>query len=193
MLRKLYDWTLRLAEHRYALLALSIISFIESSVFPVPPDIILMAMVLADRSRAWVAATLCTVASVLGGVAGYGIGYFLFEEIGRPVLALYGYSEEFQAFQSMYNEWGFWIVFGGGFTPIPYKVITIASGVAHLDLTTFVVASLASRGARFFLVAGLLWYFGPPIRRLIDKHLGWMAFAGFALAVGGVVALKVLM
>lgn len=193
MLQRLYDWTMRLAAHPHALWALAMISFIESSVFPIPPDVLLIPMVLAARERAWVIAGVCTIASVLGGMAGYGIGYFLFVEIGQPVLEFYGYIDKFEEFQARYNEWGAWIVAGAGFTPFPYKVITITSGVTQLDFWVFNIASVLSRGARFFLVAGLLWYFGPPIRVFIEKNLGLLTVVFFALLFGGFLAAKYLL
>jgi len=193
VLRRLYDWTMSLSGHRHAIWVLAVLTFAESSVFPVPPDILLIPMVLAARDRAWMLASVCTIASVVGGLAGYGIGYFLFEEIGRPVIEFYGYAEKFDTFRNAYNEWGAWIVAGAGFTPFPYKVITIASGVTGLDLTTFTVASFLSRGARFFLVAGLLWYFGEPIRRFIEKNLATLATIFFILLFGGFVAAKYLL
>ncbi len=193
MLRRLYDWTMSLSGHRHAIWVLAALTFAESSMFPVPPDVLLIPMVLAARDRAWLLASICTIASVLGGLAGYGIGFFLFEEIGRPVIEFYGYADKFESFQASYNEWGAWIVAGAGFTPFPYKVITIASGVTQLDLTTFTVASFLSRGARFFLVAGLLWYFGEPIRRFVEKNLAMLAAVFFILLFGGFVAAKYLL
>ncbi len=190
MIRGLYDWTMRLAGHRHALWALAAVSFVESSIFPIPPDIILIPMVLAAREKAWRFALVCTIASVLGGLAGYGIGYFLFDSIGKPLLDFYGYGEKFAQFQGYYNEWGAWIVGGAGVTPFPYKVITIASGVTGLDPVVFTVASIISRGIRFFLVAGLLWHFGEPIRIFIEAHLGKLATAFFVLLLGGFVAIK---
>jgi len=190
VIRGLYDWTMSLAAHRHALWALAAISFIESSIFPIPPDIILIPMVLAAREKAWKFALVCTVSSVLGGLAGYGIGFFLFDTVGKPLLDFYGYGEKFGLFQGYYNEWGAWIVGGAGITPFPYKVITIASGVTGLDLVVFTVASVLSRGARFFLVAALLWHFGQPIRIFIEAHLGKLATAFFILLVGGFAAIK---
>ena len=190
-LRALYDWTLALAGHRRAEWALGVISFLESSIFPIPPDVMLMPMVLAARERAWRLATVCTLASVAGGLAGYGIGLFLFDTIGQPILDFYGYAEKFSSFQGMYNEYGAWIVFGAGFSPIPYKVFTIASGVTQLDILTFFVASTLSRGARFFLVAGLLWRFGTPIRAFIERWLGLLTFLFFVFLFGGFLVLKV--
>ena len=185
MLRRLYDRTMALAEHRHALLLLGLIAFIESSIFPIPPDVLLIPMVLAARRRAWLIAAVCTLASGTGGAAGYGIGYYLFESLGRPLLEFYGYMERFATFQSQFNEWGAWIVAGAGLTPFPYKVITIASGATALDPLVFMVASLLSRGARFFLLAGLLWYFGPPIRAFIETHLGKLTVGFFAVLLGG--------
>jgi membrane protein YqaA with SNARE-associated domain len=192
MFQRLYDWTLSLATHRHAMRALAVVSFVESSVFPIPPDALLIPMVLADRARAWRMAAVCTVASVLGGILGYAIGYFLFETVGRPILDFYGYQEEFQRFADAYNEWGLWIILIKGLTPIPYKLVTIASGVAHFDPVVFLLASIATRGARFFLVAALLRRFGPPIRRFVEKNLTAVATTALLLIVGGFVAVKYL-
>ncbi|MGH6952691.1 MAG: YqaA family protein [Alphaproteobacteria bacterium] len=185
MLRRLYDRTLALAGHRRARWALAAVSFVESSVFPIPPDVLLIPMVLADRRGAWRAAAVCTLASVLGGLLGYAIGALLFEAVGRVVLDAYGYADAFGEFRDAYTEWGIWIVAFAGFTPFPYKVITIASGVFGLDLATFVLASVASRGARFFLVAALLWRFGAPMRAFIERRLGLLALIFFLLLFGG--------
>ena len=193
MLRALYDWTMAMAGHRRARPALAVIAFAESSVFPIPPDVMLIPMVLADRDRAFRLALICTVASVLGGCLGYGIGYYLFEAVGRPMLDFYGYTEQFGRFQQNYNEHGAWIVAFFGLTPFPYKVITIASGVTHLDLLAFAVASLASRAARFYLVAALLWRFGTPIRGFIERYLGLLTLAFFVLLVAGFAAVKFLL
>ncbi len=192
-LRALYDWTLALAGHRRAEWALGVISFLESSIFPIPPDVMLMPMVLAARERAWRLATICTIASVLGGLAGYGVGLFLFDLVGQPILDFYGYAEKFGHFQGLYNAYGAWIVFLAGFSPIPYKVFTIASGVTQLDILVFVIASTLSRGARFFMVAGLLWKFGTPIRAFIERWLGLLTFLFVVLLFGGFLVLKVLL
>jgi len=189
MLKRAYDRTMALAEHRHALSLLGLVAFIESSIFLIPPDVLLIPMVLAARQRAWLIAGVCTVGSVAGGIAGYGIGYFLFESLGRRLFELYGYMADFSLFQAYYNEWGAWIVVGAGLTPFPYKFITIASGVAALNPTVFLVASVLSRGARFFLVAALLWYFGPPIRTFIERNLGLVTAAFFALLLGGFVVI----
>ncbi|WP_299624167.1 YqaA family protein [Pelagibius sp.] len=192
MLRRLYDWTMDLAGHRHALLALAVISFAESSVFPIPPDILIIPMVLAARHRAWLIATVCTLASVAGGLAGYAIGALLFDTVGQPIVEFYGYLDRYAEFQQGYEEWGAWIVAGAGFTPFPYKVITITSGVMNLDLMVFMIASVLSRGARFFLLAALLWYFGPPIRAFIERHLPLLATLFFVLLFGGFIAIRYL-
>ena len=192
MLTRLYDWTMSLAAHRHAIWWLAAISFAESSFFPIPPDVLIIAMVLAARQQAWRIATVCTIASVAGGLAGYAIGALLYEGIGAPIIAFYGYAEKFEVFQGWYRDYGAWIVGAGGFTPIPYKVITIASGVAQLDPVTFTVVSVVSRGARFFLVAALLWRFGPPIRTFIEARLGMLTLLFFAILVGSFVALRFL-
>jgi len=190
VLRRLYDWTMDLSGRPHALTALAVVSFIESSVFPIPPDVLLIPMVLAARERAWLIAAVCTITSVLGGLAGYGIGLFLFEQIGRPLLEFYGYTDRFGDFQAYYNDWGAWAVFIAGTTPFPYKVITILSGVTALSVPVFLVASVLARGIRFFLVAGLLWYFGEPIRAFIERRLGLLFTLFCILLIGGFVALR---
>jgi membrane protein YqaA with SNARE-associated domain len=192
MFQRLYDRTMSLASHRHALRVLALVSFAESSIFPIPPDAMLVPMVLAHRDRAWAMATVCTIASVLGGILGYIIGYFLFEAVGRPILDFYGYQEEFQRFADAYNRWGLWIILIKGLTPIPYKLVTIASGVAQFDPVVFILASIATRGARFFLVAALLRRYGPPIRTFVEKNLTAVATAALVLIVGGFVAVKYL-
>ena len=192
MLTRLYNWTMDLAAAPYALWALALVAFAESSVFPIPPDVMLIPMVLVARARAWVIAGVCTIASVVGGIAGYGIGYFLYEAVGQPIIAFYAYEHQFVEFQDLYAEWGAWIVAGAGFTPIPYKIFTIASGLAQLDITTFTLASLLSRGARYFLVAALLWYFGPPIRAFIEGNLRLLVTLFFVLLAGGFIVLRYL-
>ena len=192
MLRPLYNWTMRLAGHRHALWALAGIAFIESSVFPIPPDVLLIPMILAARDKAWLYAGVAAIASVLGGVAGYAIGMGLFEAVGRPLLAFYGYEAAFIEFQGMYEEHGAWIVFTAGLTPFPYKVITIASGVVALSLPTFIIASVLARSLRFYIEAALLWWFGPPIRAFIEKRLALITTIFVVLLVGGFVAIKFL-
>jgi len=190
LLQDLYDWSMNLAGHKHASIALFIVAFAESSFFPIPPHAMLIPMVLADRSSAWRLAAITTIASVLGGIAGYFIGYGLFDVIGKPVLEIYGALEKFDTFRNDYNEYGAWIVFFAGVTPFPYKVITIASGVTGLDLVVFVLASLASRGLVFFAICGLLYFFGQPIREFIEKRLGLVFTVFLVLLFGGVLALK---
>ena len=193
MLRRLYDWTLEFARHRHAGRALGFISFIESSVFPIPPDVLLIPMVISERAKAWLFATIATVCSVLGGFAGYAIGYFLFDAVGQPLLEIYGYDEKFTEFAGRYNDYGAWVVFIAGVTPFPYKVITIASGVTSLDIMVFALASVLARGLRFFVLCGLLYWFGPPIRDFVEKYLGLVATAFVILLIGGFVAVKYLL
>ena len=192
MLRKLYDWTLNLAAHKHALLALALLSFIESSIFPIPPDILLIPMVLAMRDRAWLVAGVCTVASVIGGMMGYGIGFFMYEQIGKPILDFYHYSLKFSEFQVTYNQWGAWAVFFAGITPFPYKVITILSGMTGLSLPVFIIASIIARGMRFFIIAALLWKYGDAIRAFIERRLGMLFFLLVVLLFVGFVAVKFL-
>ncbi|TCT10734.1 membrane protein YqaA with SNARE-associated domain [Tepidamorphus gemmatus] len=190
MLRRLYDWTMSLAAHRQATRALAGVSFAESSFFPIPPDVLLIPMVIAERRRAWQFATVCTVASVLGGLLGWVIGAFLFETVAQPILQVYGYADKFTEFAARYNQWGAWIVFMAGLTPFPYKVITIASGATGLSLPIFIVASILSRGLRFFAVAGLLYWLGPPIRDFIERRLGLVFTAFVVLLLGGFVVAR---
>ncbi len=190
MLRRLYDWTLDLAGHKHALLALALVSFVESSIFPIPPDVLIIPMVLAAREKAWKIAFVCTAASVLGGIFGYAIGALLFDQVGGPVLNFYGYTERFDDFRAYYNDWGAWAVFIAGLTPFPYKVITILSGVTGLDLLVFTIASILARGMRFFIVTGLLWCFGESIRAFIEKRLGFLFVIFVILLVGGFVLVK---
>lgn len=192
MLRKLYDKVMALGASRHATRALAGISFAESSFFPIPPDVLLIPMVLSSRSRWLYFAAVATVSSVIGGMFGYAIGYFLYTEIAEPILALYGYSEKFAEITGRFNEHGAWIVFLAGITPFPYKVITIASGASGLALPVFIVASILARGIRFFLVAGLLYFFGPPIRTFIEERLALVITAGAVLAVAGFLAVKFL-
>ena len=185
MLRRLYDWTLTLAAHPHAMWALFFVSVIESSVFPIPPDVLVIAMVLAAPANAWRIALVCSAGSVVGGYLGYGIGYFLYETVGASIIAFYGYETKFESFRQLYSEWGVWIVSMAGFTPFPYKVITIASGAVSLDPVVFGVASAVSRAARFFLVAALIWKFGVPIRAFIERYLGLLTTLFFVLLFGG--------
>ncbi|CUX81696.1 YqaA family protein [Roseibaca calidilacus] len=185
MLRSLYDWTMSMASHKHALWVLAFVAFIESSVFPIPPDALMIPMIIARPSRAFLIAAIATVASVAGGLLGYWIGAAAFELIGRPVLEFYGKDAYFAEFSIRYAEWGAWAVLVAGITPFPYKVITILSGATALSLPVFIVASIVARAARFFIVAALLWKFGAPIRDFIEKRLGLVFIVFMVLLIGG--------
>lgn len=186
MLRRLYDWVMALAASRRATPALFAVSFAESSFFPVPPDVMLAPMVLARPEKAWFYAGVCTLASVLGGVLGYAIGYYL-TGLGQQILALTGHAGGLADYQCWYDKYGTWVILAKGVTPIPYKLVTIASGLAHFSFLMFMVASVITRGARFFIVAGLLKKFGPTIMPIIEKRLALVTAIGLALLVGGLV------
>ena len=171
-LRKLYNKVLSAAAHRHAKWWLALVSFIESSIFIIPPDVMIIPMVLADRAKWWRIALTATIASVVGGIGGYLIGIFLFDSLGQSLLEFYSNGDKFRQYIKIYEEWGGWAVFGAGLTPFPYKVITVASGVAKLDLTLFIFTSLIARGLRFFCLAGLLFYFGESIKKTIEKYFG---------------------
>ena len=190
MIRSLYDWVIRLAGHPKALPALGVISFLESSVFPIPPHVMLIPMVLATRAKAFTIAAVCTVTSVLGGLLGYAIGYYAFETIGEWVVRTYHLEAGLDAFRAGFDKYGVWIILIKGLTPIPYKLVTIASGAAHFDLFTFVWASIVTRGARFFLVAALLWKFGEPIRVFVEKRLTLLTWLFLIALIGGFVAFR---
>lgn len=192
MLRRMYDWTLSLAAGRHAERALAVVSFVESSFFPIPPDVLLIPMIIARPERAWRLAFIATLSSVIGGFFGYAIGYFLFEAVGQPILEFYGIVNKYDELRHLFDEWGAWIIIVKGMTPIPYKFLTITSGALHFDLLIFALASVVSRGLRFFLVAALLWKFGPPIRDFIEKRLTLVLTVGLVILIGGFVVLKYL-
>jgi membrane protein YqaA with SNARE-associated domain len=192
MLRSLYDWVIRLAGHRRAVPAMGVVSFAESSFFPIPPDVMLIPMVLANRSKAFYIATVCTVTSVLGGLLGYAIGFYFFETIGAWVVKAYHLEAGMATFRQGFDEYGTWIILIKGLTPIPYKLVTIASGAAHFDLFTFVWASIVTRGARFFLVAALLWKYGEPIRSFIEERFTLVTWLFLIALIGGFVVVRYL-
>lgn len=192
MLRRLYDWTMGLARRPDALWALALVAFIESSVFPIPPDILMIPMILARPDRAFLIAAITTLASVAGGLLGYAIGWGFYDTIGQPVLAFYGKEARFDEFAATYNAYGGWAVLIAGLTPFPFKVVTIASGATSLALPTFLISALIARALRFFIVAALLWRFGAPIQDFIEKRLGLMFAAFCLLLIGGFAALKFL-
>ena len=183
----LYDMALRWAAHRHAPRYLSMLSFAESSFFPIPPDVMLAPMVLARRNRAWFLASLTTVWSVVGGVVGYLIGQYLFALVAQPIIDFYHAQAGFEQTRTWFQDYGIWIIFIAGFTPIPYKVFTITAGLVGMALAPFVVASLVGRGARFFLVAGLIYLGGEPFERQLRRYvdiLGWaVIIAIIAVAV----------
>lgn len=185
MLRRLYDWTLSLAGSKNALWALGIISFMESSFFPIPPDVLMIPMIIARPKRAFLIAAVATVASILGALLGYYIGAVLFDAVAQPILDFYGKGADFEAFAVKYNDYGAWAVLVAGVTPFPFKVITIASGATALSLPVFIFAAIIARALRFFIVAGLLYAFGEPIRDFIERRLGLMFIVFCVLLVGG--------
>ena len=190
MMRRMYDWMMGMARSDKAPHALFTVSFIESSFFPIPPDVMLVPMVLAQRMKAWWFATVATLGSVLGGAAGYAIGYFFFEALGQPILAFYGKADSFDQFAQWFNEWGVWILIIKGMTPFPYKVLTITAGVTKMPFLEFMIASVVARAMRFFLVAGLLYWFGEPIRDFIEKRLSLVTTLFVVALVGGFIAVK---
>ena len=192
MIRRLYDWTLSLSAHPRALWALAAVSFVESSFFPIPPDILMIPMILAAPARAWLIALVATVSSVLGGMFGYFIGAVLFDTLGQAIFDFYGKADAVESFNARFNEYGAWAVLIAGMTPFPYKVITIMSGWTGLSLPVFIASSIIARGARFFIVAGLLWKFGEPIRIFIEKYLGILFTLFLVLLFGGFYAIRYL-
>lgn len=201
IIRKLYDWVLHWADTKYGAVALFILAFAESSFFPIPPDALLIALVLGSQKKAFKFAAICTVASVAGALFGYAIGHFLWWTPTNEFTGIATFffnnipsftPEAFYKIQSMYEQYDFWIIFTAGFTPIPYKIITISSGAFSINIIMFIVASVISRGARFFLVAFLIWKFGPQIKTFIDKYFNWLAIAFTVLLIGGFVAIKYL-
>jgi len=192
MIRRLYDWTMGMARSRHAMWALAAVAFVESSVFPIPPDVLMIPMVLAAREKAFLIAIVATVASVLGGCLGYAIGYGFMDTLGMPILEFYGKAQAFDQLAARFNEYGGWAVLIAGVTPFPYKVITIFSGATHLSLPLFLGVSVVARALRFFVVAGLLWKFGAPIRNFIERWLGPLFTAFVVLLIGGFYALRFL-
>ncbi len=190
MLRDLYDKIIKLSESKQALPALAAVSFAESSFFPIPPDVVLVPMCLAQPQKARLFALVCTVASVLGGILGYAIGAFLYDTVGHWLISAYGYGEGVEAFRAAYAKYGAWIILIKGLTPIPFKIVTIASGFAGYDFLMFVLLSTITRGARFFLVAELLRWFGEPIREFIEKRLTLVTTGFLAAIVGGFLIAK---
>jgi membrane protein YqaA with SNARE-associated domain len=193
MLRRIYDWCIDAAHKPYALWILAAVAFAESSFFPVPPDVMLIPMSLARPQRAWLYAAICTAASVLGGMLGYGIGALLYDSIGHWLIQLYGLDGKVEAFRAGYAEYGAWIILLKGLTPIPYKLVTITSGFANYNFGLFIALSVIARGGRFFVVAILLNRYGEWIRVRVEKHLGlWVAIGAGALVLGFIIAFRML-
>jgi membrane protein YqaA with SNARE-associated domain len=193
MLRRIYDWCIEAAHKPYAMWIMAAVAFAESSFFPVPPDVMLIPMSLARPSRAWLYATVCTAASVLGGILGYAIGALLYDSLGHWLINLYGLGDKVEAFRAGYAEYGAWIILLKGLTPIPYKLVTITSGFANFNIWLFVVLSVVARGGRFFFVAVLLNRYGEWIRVRIEKHLGlWVSLGAGVLVAGFIVAFRMI-
>ena len=192
MIQRLYDWTLSLAEHRHALWVLALVAFLESSMFPIPPDIIMIPMIIARPNRAFVIAGVALVASVLGGLLGYAIGALAYDTLGAPILQALGKADSMEEFATTFNNMGFWAVLAAGVTPFPYKVITIMSGWTGMPLGIFVATSILARGLRFYLVAVLLWKYGAPIRDFIERRLGLMFTIFVCLLLAGFYVLRFL-
>lgn len=185
MFRALYDWTLRLANHRHAIRSMAAVSFAESSVFPIPPDVMLVPMILARREQAYLIATVCTAASVAGGVLGYAIGYFLYDSVGLWLINLYGAHDAVGEMEAWYSEWGAAVILVKGLTPIPFKIVTIASGFFQYNFALFVALAAITRGARFFAIAWLLKRYGAPMREFIERRLTLIGWLCLVLLVGG--------
>lgn len=181
----LYEWTLKWAEHKFAPRILAILTFAESVFFPIPPDVLLAPMVLAQRDKAWHFATITTVASVLGGMVGYGLGYLMFEPWIQPLITEFGYQARFDKAMLWFSEWGVWVVFIAGFSPIPYKLFTVSAGFLNMAFLPFLLASSIGRGMRFFLVAGVIRWGGAPMEQKIKQWvdvLGWLVVSAIIIA-----------
>ena len=192
IIKSCYDWAMHIAKQSNAVWALAIVSFVESSFFPIPPDIFLIPLVLAQREKAFKLALYCTIASVLGGYLGYAIGFLLDEAVLTPLLTKWGMIVAFQQFEQWYHVYGAWIVFFAGLTPFPYKIITIASGAVGLNIVIFTVASVLARGIRFFFIAWLLYKWGKPMKEYIEKNLGWLSVLFAVLLIGSFLLIKFL-
>jgi membrane protein YqaA with SNARE-associated domain len=191
--RRLYDWVLSWAESKWGAVALFVLAMAEASFFPVPPDVLLIALLLARPKKAWFYAALCTAGSAVGGIFGYFIGWQLMEIIGKPILNFYNALDSFEIVKALFRKYDVWIVSIAGFTFIPYKVFTITAGATLINFPVFIVTSILSRGARFFLVAGLIYFFGPKIKTAIDKYFNTLTIVFAVLLIGGFVIVKLLL
>lgn len=189
-MRKLYDWVLSWSKNPYAIWALGVLAFVESSFFLVPPDVLLMALCLSKPDSAWRCALVCSVGSVLGGIFGYYIGFFVFDGIGLPILEFYGAMDKYEWLSQFYQKYDAIVVFIAGFTPIPYKVFTISAGVFHVNFLVFILASIVSRSLRFLIIAALLHYYGDLMKGLIDKYFGVLSYVFILLLIGGFMLLR---
>lgn len=188
MLRRVYDWCISAAGKPHASWIMGIVSFAESSFFPVPPDVMLIPMSLARPDKAWFYATLCTLTSVAGGILGYLIGAVLYDSVGHYLIQLYGYGDKVEAFREAYNEYGAWIILLKGLTPIPYKIVTITSGFAGYNIFLFIVLSVIARGMRFYFLAFLLNRYGERARTIIEERLGLWVTVGTIVLIAGIIA-----
>jgi membrane protein YqaA with SNARE-associated domain len=193
LLKRIYDRCMEWIAGPYGSLALFVIAFVESSFFPIPPDVFLIAMCISAPTRAFRYATICAAGSVLGGAFGYGLGFWFMDSVGQQIIAWYGLEEKYHRVQHLYQTYDVWAVGIAGFTPLPYKLFTITAGAFHLDFTPFLLASLASRSARFFLVAAFIWKFGAPVKRIIDKYFNIITIVFTILLIGGFVLIKYLL
>lgn len=189
-IKKLYEWVLHWAETPYAVPALFLLAFSESSFFPVPPDVLLITLAISIPKKSFKYAMICAVGSVLGGILGYYIGLYGYEAVGKPIVDFYHGQEIMEMIKSKYDQHGFWGILVAAITPIPYKVFTIASGVFRFDFLLFLIASIVGRSTRFFVVAGLIWKFGPSIRDFIDKYFNLLSIVFMVLLIGGFILLK---
>jgi len=190
LLRKTYDWVLRWAATPYAVPALFVLSFAESSFFPIPPDVLLIAMAVAVPRRAFYFAAVCSAASVLGGMLGYGLGYGFMDVVGNRIVAFYHFQDKFETIRLLYNQYEGWAVAAAAFTPLPYKVFTLAAGAFEINFAVFVIASAIARSARFFLVAALIYKFGPPVKQWIEKYFNILSIVFFVLLILGFYLVK---
>lgn len=193
IVRRMYDWVLGWAETPHGSVALFFLAFAESSFFPIPPDVLLIALAISMPTRAFYFAMLCTIGSLLGGIVGYGIGVFGYETIGRPIVEFYHGQEIMAGIKERYDTYGFLGVLAAAITPLPYKIFTISSGVFHFSFAEFMVASIIGRSLRFFVVAGLIWKFGAPIKVFIDRYFNLLAIAFFVILVAGFLLIKYLL
>ncbi len=192
-LKRLYDSCMEWIAGPYGAWALFVIAFVESSCFPLPPDVFLIAMCIAAPTRAFRYAAICAVGSVLGGMFGYGLGLWFMDSIGGRIIDWYGLEEKYHTVQNLYQEYDAWAVAAAGFTPLPYKLFTITAGAFKINFVTFVLASLVSRSARFFLVAAFIWKFGEPVKRYIDKYFNILSIVFMILLIGGFILIKALL